>query len=97
MNMFSVSPSQNVFEPELELIDNTGGVITVIVTVDDTGEVEEQLELASDTRYSLHYLSCKKNHFDHSKLPMGSRHRLFSPTQNKNFEGHFERYIKSDI
>ena len=50
--MFSVSPSQKVFEPELELIDNTGGVITVIVMVDDTGEVDEQLELASDTRYS---------------------------------------------
>ena len=49
--MFSVSPSQKVFEPELELIDNTGGVITVIVMVDDTGEVDEQLELASDTRY----------------------------------------------
>jgi hypothetical protein len=50
--MFSVSPSQKVFEPELDVIDNTGGVITVIITVDDTGEVEEQLELASDTRYS---------------------------------------------
>ena len=31
--------SQKVFEPELDVIDNTGGVITVIVTVDDTGVV----------------------------------------------------------
>lgn len=47
----SVSPSQNVLDPEFELIERTGGVTTVMVIVDDTGEVEEQLAFASDTRY----------------------------------------------